>query len=312
MKLRETPIHYDPVRPLYEEAYQRDDVITMRTIGINTMIAALRSDFRNSSTDHALEYLVDAKKQLETYTESAVEEVSTLHSRDTSRFTDMNRFFNTALFVDESLFLPITFAANTKSARELRKMFTNGTAANALELIEFQLAYIDALQYQSRSESEEDMYAMARGALQENTLTALLNYAQDGSLTVAPSTYYEDTMLSIDARAYYIDADNVSWTAPISFKTSTFAAEREKVAHPGHIVLCGESIGNKHGDISRLLVKEFSGRVALTSDEKRTLEAARLALLADFTAQTGSPEASPIKRLPSRKVIEFVRRQQAA
>lgn len=307
MNLRETPGHH-PVRPLYEEAYQSHDILTMRTIGINTMAAALRSAFTHSSKDMKLDTLIEGKKKLDEYTDVAMHEVLTRYQGDLARLTDINRFANTALFLEESILVPLTFSSNTRQAHELRKKVVDGMAASAFDSIESELELIDALGSRSRNEYEESVYAMARGALQENTLTALLNYAQDGSLAVVPSTYYEDIVLSIDARAYYIAQDNTHWTAPISFKTSTFAAEKEKEAHPGHVVLCGESVGNKHGEISRLLVREFSGIESLSLRDKTMLENARLKLLEDFTAQIDSSEVRPVRRLPSRKVIEFVRR----
>ncbi len=306
MNLRETP-GYHPVRPLYEEAYRSHDILAMRTIGVNTMSAALRSAFMYGSKDSKLDTLIEGKKKLDDYTDAAMYEVLNLYQGEATRLTDINRFANTALFLEESLLVPLTFSSNTRQALDLRKKVLNGVAAKASGSIELELELIDTLGSKARNDFEENVYNMARGALQENTLTALMNYAQDGSLAVMPSTYYEDIVLSIDARAYYVAQDNTHWTAPISYKTSIAAAEIEKQTHPGHVVLCGESIGNKHGEISRLLLREFSGGEKLSFRDKAILEDARLKVLEDFTAQIDTSEIRPVRKLPSRKVIEFVR-----
>lgn len=281
-------------RPLYEEAFSSGDMVRQWTVELDTLVenaqAAMLSDklsFPQKAT------------QLR-YVHAEAQELLLKASRQrSSNFTDFHRIMATSVFVSEKILLPPLFGANTRRIRKFRQDLSNGAEGMSVDMM---TGLLDNHDNVPRGLPREERNRI-RGAIQEDTFTALLNYRQDGQFIALPSSLYEDTQGGIDLMAYYIAADGSGYRTPVSVKTTRQDAKGTKERQPHLVVLCAEDIGNLNLGISRLLVKDNAGSPGLTADERARLQRARELAYHQFCEQLPRTFSQPIPHRSSQFLL---------
>ena len=283
-------------RPLYEEAFSSGDMVRQWTVELDTLVenaqAAVLSDkltFPQKAT------------QLR-YVHGEAQELLTKASRQkSSNFTDFHRIMATSVFVSEKILLPPLFGANTRRIRKFRQELSNGAEGMSVDMISSLLEnYDNAPNGLPREERNR-----IRGAIQEDTLAALLNYRQDGQFIALPSSLYEDTRAGIDLMAYYIAGDGSGYRTPVSVKTTRQDAQQTMERQPNLVVLNAEDLGNLNLGISRLLVKDNEGTPGLTDSEQARLQQARDHAYYQFCEQLPQTVSHPIPHRSSQFLLSL-------
>ena len=278
MRLSGTPNSRHPARATYERAFFDDDKSTLRAIELDTLIDNSRSAIASD------QFTVEQKMQLmEKAQTNATNIVYDELRTDTSSFVALSRIVGNELLLTEKILLPLYFGNNTRQAKLLRQKLINGTAGKYTDTID--LLY-KAEEQGIATKRDRDYFV---GAVQENTIAALLGRAESSDFAVLQSSYYQDRKEGTDLLAYFMAEDGHGYVAPISVKTSRRSAERDRSAHSDTIVLCGEDIGNRHLELSKLLVAENEGHPGISDYDKIRLDSAHHTLYEQFCHQLAIP-----------------------
>lgn len=293
MPVPKTPDISAPSRPLYEEAFSSGDILRRQTIELDTMTDNARTALlsHRMSNEEKMEILLDTNT-------AAVDIMATAPVHD--NFTDYHRLAVSAEFLNEKIFMPVLFGANTRRIQQFRCELANGTKGKSVDMIALLLdAYA-----RTTPDTPEDRQRI-RGAIQEDTIQGLINDPQDGYSIALSSSYYEDTQLGIDLQYYYVATDGASYTIPLSIKSTDRDAATFHHNHPSIVTLSAESIGNLDLHISRLLVKEGMGHPGISEEEARELAAARDILTTQIRRQIPQASGIRIPRQPAQRLLKL-------
>lgn len=287
MTISRTPRSYDQVRPLYERAVFEGDKVRQSTIELDNLIDRTRQLFTHTNDFDVQEAITG----LDTARIEALHHIShDLHAN----FTDIGRLLSTSNFMDEKLFMPLLFGTNTRRVQMLREKLADGTESKSIEIVEILLNALAELSQdvQARPGDRDQL----RGAIQEATAAALLNYRQDGRFIVLPTSLKDDVSSGIDLDAFYIAENGQGYKAPISIKSSRDNAIKEKRRRPGVVVLAAGDFDNHNLSISRLLVQRDAGYPGIDEAEAAKLEAAQHAIYQKFYEQANDARVIELPR----------------
>jgi len=296
MTIRKTPRSYDEVRPLYEKAVYSGNKIHQTTIELDNQINNSRQKLIHSTG------LDDTITTLETIKHAGIEAVKAMPRDLTANFTDLNRLLSTSTFAVEKATMPLLFGANTRRAQSTREELANGTESKSIEIIEILLNNVlPRFANDTRPGDRERI----RGAIQEDTATALLNHRQDGQFIVLPASLEDDVLHGTDLDAYYIAEDGKGYKTPISVKSSKDDAAKERQKHPHLVVISASDFNNQDLAISRLLVRQDEGSPGLSEDEETILNTARQSIYQTFYDQVSKERALAIElpRYPAQWIV---------
>ncbi len=296
MPVRKTPRIYEAVRPLYEEAVHDGNKIRQMTIELDNQIKYAQQQCLELTN---LDDMVGVLKSVDKAAAEALGAVSKDHG---ANFTDFNRLLSTSRFAIERILMPILFGANTRRTQKTRERLADGTESRSIEPIEIFLN--EVLPIFSANERPHDIERI-RGAIQEATATALLNYRQDGQFIVMPASLEDDMLRGTDLDAYYMAQNGKGYKTPISIKSSTGDAIKEKRQRPHLVVISASDFDNQDLSISRLLVRQNVGAPGLSKAEEAKLNAVRQVIYQVFCDQVAErAQATELPRHPAREIIQ--------
>lgn len=288
MLLSRTPRQTEQVRPLYERAVSEGDTVRQLNIELDTLIARAQSALLRPEND-ADALLHEVQATADAIIEQAAKET-------VASFTDYHRLVAGAAFASEKVMIPLLFGSNTEEVRQLRARIANGTEGASVELIELLLQAKRTLPESGHIEKE---YGEIKGAIQEETAAALLNYHQDGQLIVLPASLNDDIQRHTDLDAYFIGADGRGYHQPISIKSSVDKAAAEKRAYPQLVVFSARDLHNQTFKISKILQRDNAGHPGISDEEQTALDSARTDAYDHFCRQVSKIHSTPMPKQSS-------------
>lgn len=268
VSIRHTPSHSDPARSSYETAFRSGDKIAQLTIELDTMIDSAQEAILTGAADSSIMEELDDK---------ATKILQTASTITASTFTDFHHITSGTHFARERVLMPLLFGTNRPRIRDNRRELSDGMLGKNVDI----LASIFATYRGLLNTYDNDR---ARGAIHEETMAALFNYAQDGSMVALPASYYADRYEKTDLDIYFFK-NGQGYLTPVSVKSSQTVALAERREYPTRITLCAEDMNNSDFSISRLLIAENEGSPGISAKEKQHLEDTRAALISRFSEQ---------------------------
>jgi hypothetical protein len=297
MELRKTPRMHDRARGLFEQSTQDHDDIMVRTIEFDTMVQNVQSVLSHDA-DKGIKLLRDLAEQRKAFIRTAHK---TLESNTITNFTNIHRLATSVEFATERALLPYLFSSNTHDVQNIRRKFVNGIEGQYIEIINGILGALNILPHDEHPTTREYRQNM-RGAIQEDTIAALLNHSQNGNFVVLPSSLQEDLLQGTDLIAYFIADDGHGYRQGISVKSTRRDAEHEKQKHPHLVVLDAERINNLDLSIAKLLVRRVSGFPGLTDNENSLLQNATHDIYHEYVDQLSQTSGQPLPQSNSQQV----------
>lgn len=303
MKNRTTPRIYDRKRGLFEESVRENDTVMQRAVEFDVLTENTQAMLLHDMS-RGLDMLQGLAEQRRAFFEPQT--IPKL-SKSTS-FTDLHRLIGSVEFAAEKALMPALFASNTHDVQHLRKTFTDGIEGTFIEFIE---GALDGLNDISTSQFTNiaEYRRTVRGAIQEDTVAALLNHFQTGQFVVLPSSLEEDLYQGTDLVAYFIADDGNGYKQGISVKTTTKDAVAEKKKYPHLVVLHAGHSHNFDLSTAKLLVRRVNGAPGITNKEESKLQAITNNIYMEFINQISIIPGQPIPQISSqtvKKLRQFV------
>lgn len=299
MELSRTPRLSDPNRLRYEQAVSEGDNVRRLNIELDTLISRAQSAILNPDVS------TDA---FSGFNAAVMDIMQQAVGDTTASFTDFHRLMINGNFSTERVIMPLLFGNNSKRVRQMRRRDSNGIEGKSIEMIENLLGVKNRLS-RSKSARASEEFGNVKGALQEDTAAALLNYRQDGDFIVLPPSLEEDLQDHTDLNAYFIAQDGNGYHVRISIKSSAQKAAEEKLKHPHLVVLAARDFHNEDFKISRLLSRSNAGFPGVSDAEQALIDTARRDVYETFLRQVDVIPATPLPAQPSellRQVLENV------
>jgi hypothetical protein len=301
MTLRTTPRIYDGSRDLFEQSVREGDNITQHTIEFDVMVQNTQSVLLQD-TDKGVGMLEELAMQRQDFLKKyAIPKINKATS-----FTNIHRLVNSVEFAVERAIMPVLFASNTHDVQNLRKEFANGLEGSFVDLIEGELDSLRDIPIPQNIPVAE-YKRHVRGAIQEDTVAALLNSSQNGQFVVLPSSLEEDLHYGTDLVAYFTDDSGHGFKQGISVKTGAKDAEAEKKRFPHLVVLCADHTDNHELSTAKLLTKQANGTPGLTDEENTKLRIATENVYLECLKQIAAIPGHPIPQVSSQAVKKIRR-----
>lgn len=280
MEVRKTPRIYDPSRALYERAFHDGDTSLMFSIELDTTIENLTND--------ALNHTVDLQDSIEFLSNYALGTLKKAPEVAADSFTNFNRVMATASFATERFMAPFAYSLESSQLQSGRRRLADGTAGKSVDLLAPFVEHYDDAAATMPAEHKLEV----RGAIQEQTVQALINLDQSGVRLAVPSTTVDDLYKGTDLYLYRYDyKEDAGYRHSISIKSTNRQMRRQKFFQPDMIVITAQDIGNLDLDISRLLIKNYQGYPGLSDPEHEQLIVAKTKVLKSIAAQIEARQA---------------------
>lgn len=277
----DVPRIFEPSRDLYEKAYSERDEARLYTMQLDKKIQSTQSKLHQKVESQDLHDLVAYRDDLLTKAHAGVR---------SQNYTDLHRFIVGAQFAFERACVPLLFGSNTKEAQRSRRAIADGMEAKSVDImaeIFNEPELVNEIFSRHQNAHINESLRHFRGALQEDTVMALLNSPQDGTLIAIPSSLEEDIKQHTDMVVYYVSSEegNNSYLFRVSVKSRAVDAEEEKEKYPHLVVVHPSNFNNQMFRISKLLVRKNEGHPGLTPDEEQEIADAIKALHAEISRQ---------------------------
>lgn len=289
-----SPSLHSPVRRIFEQAHQHDEKnVLLKTIKLDTYTSAVKNELRKNPESgaaelaHLLQYAAAADRVVAS---------DTLASP-----TDLFRYISNSAFTTEKALLPLFFGSNNNRIRHVRAVIANGMSGKFSEITE-QILNLKAGFTPHDMKSSPDEYAAVRGALQENTVAALLNIEDDADFIVLPARAEDDLLRGTDLVAYFKASDGRNYRSGISVKSSEGGAAVEwskwQSRNPRLIILHSEQFDNYNYAVSRLYTRYMNGE-SLNDADTSTIQQSALKLREEFNSQVERKGATLHPKTPA-------------
>lgn len=295
MKNRTTPRIYDSARGLFEESVRDGDEIVRQTIEFDILIQNIQSVLTRD-----INAGIDMLKNLAVQRQVFFSENTSPKINKTTSYTNIHRLLAGVEFAGDRAVAPLLFASNTHDVQRLRRHYSDGLEGRFVGLIDGELNGLGDAQIIRDIPAKYEREV--RGAIQEDTVAALLNSPQNGRFIVLPSSLEEDLYHGTDLYAYFIGEDGHGYKQGISVKTGLEDAEAEKRKYPHLVVLHAGHFNNFRLDTSRLLVMRSNGTPGLSESEEAELQYVTEKAYLECVEQIAAIPGQPLPHLSSQTV----------
>lgn len=299
--VRTAPPEHAESRHLFEYAYQNHELARELTIRIDTVIDNLLQSMPNQPNHSAA-----ISSGLATI-DATVADMKTRYKRGNTtvdNWIDVTRLQNTASFARERFLLPLYFS--DPHLYEARHDVANGLSGASTELLSRHLDMVDRL---TRDQFKSMDGKNLRGAINEQTAMALINFSQSPSMVAVPTSLTEDVLHGVDLHLYRMQKDENGVQHGVrygvSVKTAGLDAEYERHKRPDLIVISANDMRNLGLQTTRSLVALHAADPAFGEQETSQLADFHEQLIHNIDEQCHSAHATPVPDIGLGSIIEM-------
>lgn len=259
-----------PDRILYEKAYRSGNHVLQTSLSLDASVHKLQDYARRHPNPTSLDFKANIQKM----TQQTQEALDKVHESGGGSWNEYYRLVSQAAFLELSILTPFIF--EDPQDFNTRNRLINGVYGISGVIIDQELSELEVQQ-------NSQQCSQLRGAIHEQTVTALLNRQESKRRLALPSRTSDDLLRRVDIN-YWRRPDHADTHEyiPIQVKWSLRENQSERKVAPRHgVVITAADFNNSNFETSHLIVKELGLRQQdpITDDERAFLDEAEQQLI---------------------------------